>query len=716
MRTTEPEIVYSFPTSGFLALPNRLDGGALRVLESKLAGRQVWYLVETGHEPAADLLALLGRGGKVVGFDVEPEGFEEFSERMGAHFAAGGVAVYVPGRAIARRGTLMLGRSAAYQRLLLVASVVVPVLVDKPREGLLAIEKSSDAPETVVAIGPALELGNRTLARVHENWLLLWAESFSKRPLLRSHLAYALLAGLKRHGSKTAIIDGMDGSKLSYDRVLAASIALAQHLRTLTDKPRVGIVLPPGKAGLIANIAVLFAGKTPVNLNYTAGNDAVESAVRQADLDRFITVDAFVRRMQKFPWPPNRDLIFLERELPALKPRITRWFILSKILPTALLAARLGIPRTGDDAEAVLLFTSGSSGEPKGVPLSHRNVLGNTVQFASRLDFHEGDSLLGSLPLFHSFGCTVTLWYPIIEGIKLVTFPSPLEVDRIAALVQEYQVSLLIATPTFLRGYLRKAKPEQLAPLKFVITGAEKLPMSLAETFEKKFGQRVLEGYGLTETSPVTNFNLSNLAGDGSTDVVPTHRLGSVGHFVPGLAVRVTDAVTDEPLPPDQSGILWFKGANVFNGYLHWGAKNREVVRDGWFRTGDIGRIDDDGFLYIEGRLSRFSKIGGEMVPHERVEEYITRALGLEGEDTRKVVIVGVPDPAKGEALVLLSTIAGEYLEQEMIDLRYRLLEMNVPALWVPRKMVKVDDIPVLASGKLDLRACEALAKRVAQG
>lgn len=715
MRTTEDEIVHSFPTTGFLALPNRLDAGSLRLLESKLAGRQIWYLIEDGHSPGQDMLGLLGKNGKVVGFDLDTASFEDLSDRLGSHFASGGVAVYVPGRVTARRGTLMHGRAAAYQRLLLVAPVVVPVLVDKPREGILAIERASDAPESALLAGPTLEHGDRAMGRVHEKWLLLWSVSFAQRGLLKSHLAYALLAGLKRHGGKTAIIDGMDGSKLSYDRVLAASIALALHLRALTDKPRIGIVLPPGKAGLIANIAALFAGKTPVNLNYTAGTDAVESAIRQADIDRFITVDAFVRRMQKFPWPPNRELIFLERELPALKPKITRWFILAKILPTALLASRLGIPRKSDDGEAVLLFTSGSSGEPKGVPLSHRNVLGNTAQFASRLDFKEGDSLLGSLPLFHSFGCTVTLWYPIIEGIKLVTFPSPLEVDRISTLVHEHQVSLLIATPTFLRGYLKKAKPEQLASLKFVITGAEKLPLSLAETFEKKFGQRVLEGYGLTETSPVTNFNLPNLTSDGSTDVVPTHRMGSVGHFVPGLAVRVTDAVTDAPLPPDQSGILWFKGANVFNGYLHWGAKNREVVQEGWFRTGDIGRIDDDGFLYIEGRLSRFSKIGGEMVPHERVEEYITRALGLEGEDTRKIVVVGVPDPVKGEALVLLSTIAGEYLEQEMIDLRYRLLEMNVPALWVPRKLVKVHDIPVLASGKLDLRACEAMAKQIAK-
>ena len=705
----------NFPPEGHLILPNRLDASALAELETMLPGRRIIFLTEEGAPLDNSLKSRLERSNtQTLSFDGSPDSWTKVSQFLVPHLAAQGVAIWVPGGTKTRRGTLLHGRSDAFASVLSLNLPTLPLFVDRPRESMLSVEKSGDYADVALWAGPVLPEGERTMARFLEELLLLGEMAFSARPLMAENLAYKLLQGLKKHGSRAGMVDGMDGSKLGYDRVLAAAIGFALRLRELTDKPRVGIILPPGRAGLIANLAVLFAGKVPVNLNYTAGKEAVESAIRQAGIDRFITVDAFVRRMQRFPWPRTRDLIFLERELPTLKASITRWFLLAKVLPTAALASRLGIRRQGGDNEAVLLFTSGSSGEPKGVPLTHRNVLANTAQFAARLSLGHDDSLLGSLPLFHSFGCTVTLWYPVIEGITLVTFPSPLEVERIASLVQEHRVSLLLTTPTFLRGYLKRVKPDQLASLKMVITGAEKLPHSLSEAFEKRFGHQVLEGYGLTETSPVTNFNLPNLeAATGDLPVQPTHRLGSVGQFVPGLAVRVTDPVNDAIVPPDHSGILWFKGSNVFGGYLHWGEKNNEVVQDGWFRTGDIGRVDADGFLYIEGRLSRFSKIGGEMVPHERVEEYLVRALGFEGEEIRKIVVVGVPDETKGEALMLLSTTAGEYLEQEMLDLRYRLLEMNVPALWIPRKMIKVPEIPVLASGKLDLRSCELLAKNV---
>jgi acyl-[acyl-carrier-protein]-phospholipid O-acyltransferase/long-chain-fatty-acid--[acyl-carrier-protein] ligase len=244
------------------------------------------------------------------------------------------------------------------------------------------------------------------------------------------------------------------------------------------------------------------------------------------------------------------------------------------------------------------------------------------------------------------------------------------------------------------------------------VTGAEKLPASLAAAFKQTFGKDVMEGYGLTETSPASNVNLPTLAAptDGR-EVLPTHRPGSVGQLLPGIAVRITDALTEEPLRLDQQGIIWFKGANVFSGYLNQPRRTEEVLRDGWLRTGDLGRLDQDGFLFIEGRLSRFSKIGGEMVPHEAVEEHINRALGLEGEDQRKIAVVGVPDPDKGEALVLLSTVAGETYNQELIQLRYALLDRGVPALWIPKKVLRVSEIPVLASGKMDLRKCEELAR-----
>jgi acyl-[acyl-carrier-protein]-phospholipid O-acyltransferase/long-chain-fatty-acid--[acyl-carrier-protein] ligase len=300
------------------------------------------------------------------------------------------------------------------------------------------------------------------------------------------------------------------------------------------------------------------------------------------------------------------------------------------------------------------------------------------------------------------------MWYPMIEGVTVVTYPSPLEVAKLAELIEEHSINLLLATPTFLRGYLRKATKEQFASLKLVITGAEKLPKKVAEAFEERFGKPVLEGYGLTETSPVTNVNLPDAVKPAGSrgPVLPNHRFGSVGLFIPGVAVRITDPDTNEPLPLHQSGMIWLRGSNVFEGYLDQPEKTASVMKNGWFKTGDLGRVDEDGFLYIEGRLSRFSKIGGEMVPHETVEDLINKAAGL-GDDARHIAIVGVPDEAKGEALVLLSSNPDLNLQA----LRAKLTEEGIPALWIPKKIVDVPEIPILASGKLDIKGCETIAR-----
>jgi acyl-[acyl-carrier-protein]-phospholipid O-acyltransferase/long-chain-fatty-acid--[acyl-carrier-protein] ligase len=629
---------------------------------------------------------------------------------------ADGCVVYVPPPVVAQPGTVVHIPRAALEMIINLGPAVQPVLVDHPRKTKLTIERLSAHKETLVAFGRRLEAGAASLADVVQEFYALNEVAFSQRTVFDGHLARALLAGAKLHGSKGKIIDGRDGKETSYRKLLAAAIVLSQEINKATTHERVGIVLPPGAGALVANLAVVLAGKIPVNLNFTAGKEALESAIKQADIDRFITADEFVRKTQSFPWPPLKRLMFIERILPSVKGRIIKWLIYCKLLPTAVIASMLKLPKKGGDAEAALLFTSGSSGEPKGVALSHRNLLANVNQFSARLHLDESDRLLACLPLFHSFGCTVTLWYPIIEGVSIVSYPSPLEAPKLAELIEKYNVSLLLATPTFLRGYLKRAKKEQLASLKLVVTGAEKLPLALEEEFRKRFGKAVMEGYGLTETSPVSNVNLPDLEPDPARPhaaVMPSRKLGSVGHMIPGVAVKITDPTTDQPLPIDQSGMIWLRGPNIFGGYLKQPRKTEEVLRDGWFRTGDIGRVDGDGFLYIEGRLSRFSKIGGEMVPHETVEDHINKALSLDGENERKIAVVGVPDPDKGEALVLLSTVATEAVKQELINLRYTLLDRGVPSLWIPKRLVRVEHIPVLASGKLDIRACEKIAARV---
>ena len=700
------------PTTGVLVIPGRLNLEQAVQLEKLFIGRRITWLIEeeSHHEPTLRThLEKSGSGAMFAASDTAPA---SAGSQLQPYLANGGVLIYVPGLVAVRNATFCHIPSAHLRVLCAFGLPVLPIAIDCPRQSSLCVERRSALPLAVMALSQPIPAAELSVAAYQQSLLETAAEAFSGRSLFNGSLAITLLAGLKKHASKNRIFDGADDSELPYGMILAAALAFAQVLKLETDQARVAIVLPPGKAGLIANLAVLFAGKIPVNLNFTAGPEAIRSCIRQAGVDRFITADPFVRKISSFPWPPNRDLILIERVLPTLKKKMISWSILAKLLPTALLGLILGLNKRRGDDEATLLFTSGSAGEPKGVVLSHRNVLANITQFSSRLDLPKGSSILGCLPLFHSFGSTVTLWFPVIEGINLVTYPSPLETKRLAELVALHQVNILLTTPTFLRGYMKRIDPAQLSSLELVVTGAEKLPQSLASAFEEKFGVRPQEGYGLTETSPGSNVNLPDPEPANNAITLPASRHGSVGQMLPGLAIHITDPATDRVIALNRQGIIWFKGANVFSGYLGNPKHTTDVLKDGWFRTGDVGRVDDDGFLYIEGRISRFSKIAGEMVPHETIEAAVNKVLGLDIETERRIAIIGFPDEHKGEAIMLLSTIAGPALEQECIDLRYKLLDEGIPSLWCPKLIMPVAEIPILASGKLDIKGCESLVRR----
>jgi acyl-[acyl-carrier-protein]-phospholipid O-acyltransferase / long-chain-fatty-acid--[acyl-carrier-protein] ligase len=695
--------------TGVLLLPNNFHGEDLPRLAKLAEGRALLLIKEADAHYSNGALEDIRNSGLAL---TELAAVESI-QKVRSHVNSGGMALYCPPSSVAHPATNVMVPKASLEALALLGVATQVAYVDHPKLSKFSVEPASRFRDAVIALGPVISTSEVSVARFWEDLLVAGNVAFETRPTFEDSLTKLIVLGMKQHGGTAMFYDGVDGSETSYHRLLAAAIVLADEIKASTKSPRIGIVLPPGKGALVANLAAMIAGKTPVNLNFTAGKESIESAMKQAELDRFLTADIFVRKMQTFPWPPLKSLIFLERLLPTLKPRILRWLALVKLLPGSVLVRMLGLPRVHQNDEATLLFTSGSSGDPKGVVLTHRNLVANVHQFATRLGFSPKEKILACLPLFHSLGCTVTLWYPMIEGISLVSYPSPMETPKLAELIEKYKVNLLLATPTFLRGYMRRVNPEQLASLKLVVTGAEKLPVSFEAEFSKKFNIPVMEGYGLTETSPATNFNLPDPvpnAGQADRPVIPSRRLGSVGHMLSGLAVRITDVNSEERLPVDQQGMIWLKGPNVFGGYLKQPRKTEEVLKESWFRTGDIGRLDNDGFLYIEGRLSRFSKIGGEMVPHETVEAHINRALGLEGESERKIAVVGVPDNDKGEALVLISTVAGESYKQELINLRYTLLEQGVPALWIPKRVVSVPSIPILQSGKLDIKTCERLA------
>ncbi len=643
------------------------------------------------------------------------EGMREAVEQL----QAGEVVCLFPEGELSRTGTLLKLKKGFEIIARKGGAPVVPVWLDQLWGSIFSFEGGRffrKLPRRVpypvsVAFGEAMAPDKADVPTVRERLLELGEFCYDHRPMLQRHLGEACIRGLKRRMGRTAVIDGMDGSSLSRGMLLAAAITLARHLKSvLPDSRRVGIVLPPSKGAVLANLAVLLAGKVPVSLNFTAGRPALEAALRQGEIKEVITARIVERKMEHFPWPET--VLYMDEIVPPLKKKIGLWRALLTVLPWRALTAILGLPAQGGNDEAVLLFTSGSSGEPKGVVLSHHNILANISQFRVMVNLNEDDALLASLPFFHSFGCTVTLWFPLIEGMRAITYPNPLDVAKNAELVARYKCSMLLATPTFLRSYIRKVEGEQLASLRLVIAGAEKLPKETAKAFEEKFGKQIMEGYGLTETSPVLSCNLPDVViDDAGKDVQHAYRPGSVGKLAPGIAGQIRDPETGEHLGLQETGMLWVKGPNIFQGYLNQPEKTAEVLHDGWFKTGDLGRFDDDGFLFIEGRLSRFSKIAGEMVPHETVESRIAEALGNPSGGDRTLVVTGVPDQAKGEALVVLTTV-----DIEQADLRTKLTALGVPNLWVPKIIKRVESIPCLGSGKLDLKACKDLALEARPG
>jgi acyl-[acyl-carrier-protein]-phospholipid O-acyltransferase/long-chain-fatty-acid--[acyl-carrier-protein] ligase len=693
----------NLPSGGFLLVPNHISWVDALVLQLACP-RPIRYVIdqEYYHRPILHpILRALG----CIPINIR---HSHAAVRAAAEKIAGGEIVCVfPEGQLERTGTL-LRLQRGYELIARHANaLVVPVYLDQLWGSIFSFQggkfftkfpKQIPYPVTI-AFGKPLEPKTADAARVREELLKLGEFCFSRRPSLDRHLAEQCLRGLKRSPFATAVIDGMDGSKLSRAKLLGAAAAFSRYLRKQFFDDRIAIVLPASKGSMLANLAVTVANKVPVDLNFTMGRAANESCCRRANLRVAISATPFMERLKDFPWPER--ILKLDEVLPCMKRQIIFWWIISLLAPTRLLLRLLQIPSHGGHAEAILLFTSGTTGEPKGVVVSHRNVVGNVSQFRQLLDAKKTDAILGSLPFFHTFGSTVTLWYPLIEGVRVVTFPNPLDAAKCAALIEEYRLTFLLATPTFLRLYLRKAEPDQLRTLRLIIVGAEKLPLDLASLFQERFHKKVYEGYGLTETAPVVSVNLP----EPMPNAAPTSRLGSVGRLAPGMAAEIREPETERQLSLFDTGMLWLRGPNIFEGYLHDPQRTDEVLRDGWLKTGDIARFDEDGFLYIEGRLSRFSKIGGEMVPHEAIEQKIVDLLDLSGRDERPIAIVGVQDEAKGEALVLLSAV-----DIDIAQLRSKLHDAGVPNLWIPKHVRRVDSIPVLASGKLDLKKCQERA------
>ncbi|MCX8065495.1 MAG: MFS transporter [Candidatus Hydrogenedentes bacterium] len=530
----------------------------------------------------------------------------------------------------------------------------------------------------------------------------LSAVSFKQRPYpYRSRLHRVFVSQAKKHPFHFCMADSITGV-VSYFKAYMGSIILARKLKKiLGDEKMVGILLPPLVGSALVNIALRFMGKIPVNLNYTQSSDLIANCVEQCEIKHVLTSRRFLERVNI---TVPQKAVYLEdvRETVTSYDKLIG-ILWALFLPVSVIEKLLGASTSKEEDLVTIIFSSGSEGTPKGVMLSQRNIMSQS-EVVRRVIWHDLNTcVMGFLPFFHSFGYTVTLWLPIMNSARAVYHPNPLEPKIIGELVKKYKCNLLLGTSTFLQGFIRRCEPEELASLEYVIAGAEKLPDRIRRSFKEKFGVEPLEGYGATECSPLVSSNLPDFSTPGFFNNF--NKIGTIGRPLPGVAVRITDPETGEILPVGEEGMLEVTGPNVMLGYLNLPEKTAQALRGEWYRTGDIAKIDEDGFITITDRLARFSKIGGEMVSHTRVEEILHDLLGL---TELNMAVTGIPDEQKGERLVVLHT-----LEDGQVNKLLSLLnECELPNLWRPKPnaFYRVDSIPVLGTGKLDIRAVKKKA------
>jgi len=611
---------------------------------------------------------------------------------------------------ITRTGTLLPFRRG-FERIVKGRQVpIIPVHLDRVWGSIFSFERGrffTKWPERIpypVSVSFGTPLPSDTPAhKLRDAIRTLGEAAWRLRKSYRRPLHREFIHAMRRHPFRLAMAD-QTRPHVSSLQALIGSIVLARTLRHHWENQwHVGILLPPTVAGALVNVAAPLCGKTSVNLNYTVGKSGLEAAVRLAGLRTIVTSRAFVEKA-KLDLPDGPSIIWLEdiaRTISTGHKLVAS--LLALCVPVRMIELVCGqnTSLTMDDL-ATIIFSSGSTGEPKGVMLSHFSIDANAQGAGQVLHLYQDERVLGILPFFHSFGYLV-FWFVMFNNVGMVFHPSPIDVAAIGELVRRYRITFLVTTPTFLQLYQRRCTPEQFSSLRVVLTGAEKLPSQLAQAFEDRFGIGPIEGYGVTECAPVVAVNCPDFRAAGYFQ--PASRRGTVGQPLPGVSVQIVDPDSFASLPPDTPGMLLVRGSNVMTGYLGREDLTSNAMHDGWYITGDIATLDEDGFLTITDRLSRFSKIGGEMVPHGRVEEALQQAAGA---DMQVFAVTGIPDERKGEQLAVLYTLD----ESQILGIVAKLTANGLPNLYIPPRanFIKVEALPLLGTGKMDLRGLKRIA------
>jgi len=572
-----------------------------------------------------------------------------------------------------------------------------------------ALRKQGSRRDVVVAFGDVMNkesCADMVKRRVFD----LSEMSWQKHVETFSPIANEWIKSVKRTGAKKTISDTL-GQSLSGQKALVGAIGLSKFVKKENKSKNIGILMPTSAAGMIANMSAILAGKTVININYTSSMDAVVDSLEQAEIKNILTSKRFVKKLKQKGFNADAifegvNLIYLED----LSEKISKYkkillLIAVKALPASILTM-IFVKHVKTNEAAAILFSSGSEGAPKGVILSHQNIIANLRQISDVINVEDKDVILASLPFFHAFGLCVTFFLPLIEGIPLVAHADPTDAAGIGKAVSSNKVTIMCGTSTFLRLYSKSKKVHKLMfeSLRVVVAGAERLNHEVRDGFERKFNVGILEGYGCTETSPVASVNFPDQLDSNSWTVQGGGKNGTVGMPLPGTSFKIVDPNSFVELSTDEAGMILIGGPQIMIGYLNNEEKTSEVIKQingqRWYVTGDKGYVDNDGFLTIVDRYSRFAKLGGEMISLSSVEKSVADAFGGDIE----LVAVNIPDFKKGEIIILLHNE-----EVNVPEIKKKMIENGCSALMIPSKWF-VADIPKLGSGKIDFFLSKKMA------
>ncbi|MBQ7023977.1 MAG: AMP-binding protein [Akkermansia sp.] len=713
MTPTTTEGSRNVPASPALVIPNRMNLAALHALEEALGGHnRIAWMVENTLRPDAEIMLYLSQS-RAAGllYTMGQTNREELHKMVRSHMLQGRHVVMLCGHPGQQPGTLTDVPGKILSCLDGSIPTALPVYVGAFHSRIaVGSAPAASTEQQVVHILPVVQSESALGAAVRCAWMEAEAEHLATHPLPDNSLPRVLLQCLANHPD-SMIIDGVDDSQLSCKRLLAFALIFAEKLRRTITNPRLGIILPPGKLATIANVSCLLAGIVPVNINYDGTKEDFRNQVEQSGINRFITEARFIHKQQQFPWPAQRDLLFIDRVLADVSPTSIRLRELAMRLGKfELLTRRLLHKPPHPENEAMLFFSSGTGGSAKGVPLSHRAILTSLLQMSSRLQLTAGQRALSTTPLYLPQGMLNGLLLPLVHGMDIVTYPDTQTPRRLCELIHNYSAVLTTFSPADTQKLLETGKRAQFSSLRYFLVTGERVPAELIQRAINEYGLMLRECYNLTESaSPIAICGSAPAPAPGTPYIIPAGYTGSVGAPLPGVAVRISDlARPDKILPCTSTGLIWVKSPSIMKSYLRGSSHADNNPVDGWFCTGDVGRLDADGLLTISGRRARFSKIGDELVPHVAAEEALHHVLGIpQTGSTRRLAVVGVPNPRGGsEILVLLSTVHKTVLPQDLITVRYSLRNARYPAAWTPDRIFPVNAIPVLPNGKLDYPAC----------